>query len=92
MKKYIDLSINIIYIFILNIVLSLLIFKSVTFLSIVFYIFESIAFGSLIYSVCNICKNYKISKFLNIIVLSFIFIHRNPNIRNNNQNQKKYKN
>ena len=63
MKKYIDLSINIIYIFILNIVLSLLIFKSVTFLSIVFYIFESIAFGSLIYSVCNICKNYKISKF-----------------------------
>ena len=74
MKKYLDLITNISYIFILNLLLIIFLFKNITFLNIIFYLLEAILFGSLLTLICNICKNNKINKLLNIILLSFITV------------------
>lgn len=74
MKKYQDLIINIAYIFVLNLLLIVFLFKNITFLNIIFYLLEAILFGSILTLLCNISKNNKINKLLNIIFLSFVTI------------------
>lgn len=71
MKKYQDLIINISYILILNIVFSLLIFKTIEPLSIIFYLLEAISFGTVIKLISSITKNNKINKTINIILILF---------------------
>lgn len=74
MKKHLDLILNITYIFILNIVLACLIFKSITILNIVFYIFEAITFGSLIKLLASISRNSKLNKVVTMTTLGIITI------------------
>lgn len=74
MKKYQDLIINISYIFILNVLFSVLIFKNITVLSLLFYLLEAITFGTIIKLVCSIFKNNKINKTINILLLIGITI------------------
>ena len=74
MKKNIDLILNILYIFILNIVLSLLIFKSLTILNILYFIFESITLGSLIKLFSSISKNNKLNKTITITILGIVTV------------------
>ena len=74
MKKNIDLILNILYIFILNILLSILIFKSITILNILYFIFESITLGSLIKLFSSISKNNKLNKTITLTILGIITI------------------
>ena len=74
MKKYQILIINISYIFILNILFSLLIFKKLSFLSILFYLLEGFTFGSIVTLISNISKNNKLNKIINITIATFLGI------------------
>lgn len=74
MKKNIDLILNILYIFILNILLSLLIFKSITILNILYFIFESITLGSIIKLVSSISKNNKLNKAITLTFLGIVSV------------------
>lgn len=75
MKNYKDLIINIIYLFTLNIILALLLFNKIEFLSIIFYLAEATILGSLI-KLLSSTKNNKINKLISIsllIIISLIF-------------------
>lgn len=74
MKKYLDLIINISYLFILNIVLAWTIYHDIELLNIVFYLLEALFFGSLIKLISNIFKKVTLKKTINLIILVLITI------------------
>lgn len=73
MKNFKDLSITILYLFILNIVFSLLVYKDLTFSSVLFYLLESITFGSIINLISTPFKG-QIRKIISTIIITIISI------------------
>lgn len=73
MKNFKDLSITILYLFILNIVFSLLIYKDLTLSSVLFYLLESITFGSII-NLISIPFKKEIRKIISTVIITFISI------------------
>ena len=75
MKKYSDLIINLLCLFLLNLSFSLIIFKTITLLSILYIILVSLFISSLIILITSTVKNTKVKKMINIIlILPIIFI------------------
>lgn len=73
MKNYKDLIINIIYLFTLNIILSIVLFKNIEPISIIFYLTEATILGSIIKLLAN-TKNNKLNKTITIALLGLITI------------------
>ena len=74
MKKYLDLIINIFYLFLLNIVLTWTIYHDIEFLNIIFYLLEALFFGSLIKLISNLFKKPLLAKGINLAILIIITI------------------
>ena len=74
MKKYLDLIINIGFLFILNITLTWTIYHDIEFLNIIFYLLESLFFGSLIKLISNLFQKQFLRRFINLATLVLITI------------------
>ena len=74
MKKYLDLIINIGFLFILNITLTWTIYHDIEFLNIIFYLLEALFFGSLIKLIANLFQKQFLRRFINLAILVLITI------------------
>ena len=74
MKKYLDLIINISYLFILNICFNIIIFKTISFLTIFYLFLSSLAIASFIKLIADLFKKELVRKIINIVFVSLVSI------------------
>lgn len=77
MKKYMQFIINTSYLFILSLCFTLIVFKHITFLSIIYILLTSIFISSVIEIITNFINNSKVRKTINIMLItpiSFLFL------------------
>ena len=74
MRKYLDLIINIVFLLLLNIILTLTIYHDIELVSIIFYFLEALFFGSFIKLVASAFQKPYLVKTVNLILLIFITI------------------